>query len=149
MRAAQLHRKGWRVIDIASALSVSSAAVSQWLAALKKDGEDGLKSRPKTGAPGRLSVRHNLMLKLLLKQQPRANNIDAPEWDRALVQAVVKRLFGVKYSVQHCGRLLKKAQVSSAVVPRVMRLELDDLIKKADIARIRKRLDARNARRIR
>lgn len=149
IRAVQLYSKGWRVSDIATALSVSSPAVSQWLSAWKKAGEDGLMSRPKTGAPGRLSARHNLMLRLLLKQKPRANDIDAPEWDRALVQAVVKRLFGVKYSLQHCGRLLKGANDSSTTVPRVIRVELDDLLKKADIARIRKRLDARNVRRIR
>ena len=146
LRAVQLSQKGWRVTDIAQALNVSVSAVSQWLTAYRRDGEDGLKARKRTGAPRRLSQRHSLMLQALLKRKPRENDIDADAWDRALVQRVIKRLFGVTYSHQHCGRLLKAALDSTTTVPRVTRLELDDLLKKVDIARIRTRFGSRHGR---
>jgi len=147
MRAAQLRQKGWRVTDIARALNVSSAAVSQWLTILYTTGSEGLKARVSTGAPSRLSARHVLMLQVLLRQKPRAHNIAADVWDRRLIQKVIKRFFGVTYSLQHCGRLLKSATDSRTPMPRVVRLELSDLMKKADIARIRTRLDSRHGRR--
>ena len=146
LRAAQLFQKGWRITDIARVLNVSTPAVSQWIATLRSKGEEGLKSRPRTGAPRRLSPRHSLMLQVLLKQRPRMNEIDADEWDRMLVQRVIKKLFGIAYSLQHCGRLLALAKSSTTVVPRLTRLELDDLLKKADIARIRTRLGKRHVR---
>ncbi|MBK6291833.1 MAG: helix-turn-helix domain containing protein [Ignavibacteria bacterium] len=146
LRAVQLSQKGWRVTDIAQALNVSVPAVSQWLATFRSEGETGLKARKRTGAPRRLSPRHSLMLQALLKRKPRENDIDADAWDRALVQRVIKRLFGVTYSHQHCGRLLKAAMDSKTVVPRVTRLELDDLLKKVDIARIRTRFGSRHGR---
>ncbi len=119
LRAVQLSQKGWRVTDIAQALNVSVPAVSQWLATFRSEGETGLKARKRTGAPRRLSPRHSLML---------------------------QALFGVTYSHQHCGRLLKAAMDSKTVVPRVTRLELDDLLKKVDIARIRTRFGSRHGR---
>lgn len=146
LRAVQLSQKGWRVTDIAQALNVSVPAVSQWLTIYRREGEDGLKARKRTGAPRRLSPRHSLMLQALLKRRPRENDIDADAWDRVLVQWVIKRLFGVTYSHQHCGRLLKAALDSKTTVPRVTRLELDDLLKKVDIARIRTRFGSRHGR---
>lgn len=146
LRAVQLSQKGWSVTNIAQALNVSVPAVSQWLTRYKREGEDGLKARVRTGAPRRLSPRHALMLQALLKRRPRENDIDADTWDRALVQRVIKRLFGVLYSHQHCGRLLKAALDSQTTVQRVTRLELDDLLKKVDIARIRTRFGSRHGR---
>lgn len=148
LRAAQLHRKGWRNCDIAQAFNVSSAAVSQWISTLVRDGDEGLKARPRPGAPRRLSARHTLMLQVLLRQKPSAHDIKAAKWDRILFQKVIKRLFGVTYSLQHCGRLLKAAKTSTAPIRRVVQIELGDLLKKADIARIRTRLDSRHGRRI-
>ncbi len=146
LRAVQLSQKGWRVTDIAQALNVSVPAVSQWLSVYRREGEDGLKARKRTGAPRRLSPRHTLMLHALLKRRPRENDIDADVWDRVLVQRVIKRLFGVTYSHQHCGRLLRTALDSKGAIPRVARLELDDLLKKVDIARIRTRFGPRHGR---
>lgn len=146
LRAVQLSEKGWSVTRIAKALNVSVPAVSIWLSTQRKSGIEGLRSKPRTGAHRRLSDRHGLMLEVLLKSKPKANNIDAPQWDRSLVQSVIERLFGTTYSLQHCGRLLRSAQASSRVFPRVVKIELSDLLKKADIARIRTQMDSRNGR---
>ncbi len=149
LRAVQLYEKGWRVTDISSALNVSAAAVSQWLSAYRKGGRNALQSRPKTGAPRRVSERHALMITLLLRSSPSAHGIQAHVWDRSLVQQALKRLFGIQYSLQHCGRLLRSAKESKAPIQRVMRIELDDLLKKADIARLRSRIKAQHGKRTR
>jgi transposase len=140
MRAAKLYDEGWRVIDIARALQVSPAAVSQWIRAYKQYGIKGLESTPKTGATARLTKRHKLLLRALLVDAPRDYGIDADSWNRTHVQQAIKRHFGVTFSIQHVGRIMKQSAEETSELPRVTRLELKDLIKKSDIARIRSRI---------
>ena len=147
LRAVQLSERGWRVTDIANALQVSPAAVSQWLRTYRTHGVEGLHSTPKTGAPMRLTQRHQLLLRALVLDSPIDHGLDAEHWDRALLQQMVKRLFGVSYSLQHIGRLLKRLLADKQPLPRVTRLELTDLLKKSDIARIRTRISGSNGKR--
>lgn len=140
LRAVHLHGRGWRVTDIAHALHVSTAAVSQWLRAYRENGIDGLSSTPKTGAPARLTPRHQQLLRALVRDVPSAHGLDAESWDRNLLQGAIERLFGVRYSLQHVGRLLKLLLANSEPLPKVTKLELDHLLKKSDIARIRSRI---------
>jgi transposase len=83
------------------------------------------------------------MLVLLLSAPPTEHGIDASEWDRLLVQRVIKRLFGIEYSPQHCGRLLREVQLQHRRTPFAIE-ELHSLLSKADIARIRKHLGTHN-----
>jgi transposase len=140
MRAAKLYGEGWTITDIAQALQVSPAAVSQWMKAYKQHGAKGLESTPKTGASPRLTKRHQLLLRALLVDTPRDHGINADTWTRELVQKAIKRLFGVSFSIQHVGRLMKNLSQETSSLPSVTRLELKDLIKKSDIARIRSRI---------
>lgn len=140
VRAARLFERGWRVTDIANALQVSPAAVSQWIRAYRVNGIDGLQSTPKTGAPTRLTHRHQMLLRALVQDSPRDHGLSAEHWDRPLLQQMIKKLFGVSYSLQHIGRLLKRLLADKQPLPSVTRLELTDLLKKSDIARIRSRI---------
>lgn len=147
MRAAQLHQRGWRVKDIANALQVSSAAVSQWLAAYNERGTDGLMATPKTGAPSRLTKRDMTLLRALLKDKPSDHGIEAEVWDRSLLQLAIKRLFGVTFSLQHVGRLRKQLETNDQPLPKVVSVELHDLLRKSDIARIRSRISSSHGKR--
>lgn len=147
LRAVHLHERGWRVIDIAHALQVSSAAVSQWLRSYREHGIDGLSSTPRTGAPMRLTPRHQQLLRALVHDAPSTHGIDAQSWDRNLLQHAIERLFGVRYSLQHVGRLLRKLLADREPLPKVTRLELHHLLKKSDIARIRSRIKAHHGNR--
>jgi len=147
LRAAQLFDRGWRVTDIANALQVSPAAVSQWRRSYRSNGIDGLQSTPKTGAPMRLTRRHQLLLRALVMDSPMDHGLDAKHWNRVLLQQMVKKLFGVSYSLQHIGRLLKRYLTDKQPLPRVTRLELTDLLKKSDIARIRSRISSSHGKR--
>ena len=54
MRAWRLKQLGWKQRDIAAALGVSTAAVSQWLAQARSDGPAALLSHPAPGHPAKL-----------------------------------------------------------------------------------------------
>jgi hypothetical protein len=95
----------------------------------------------------RLTQRHQMLLRALVMDSPTEHGLDAEHWDRALLQQMVKRLFGVTYSLQHIGRLLKRLLADKQPLPSVTRLELTDLLKKSDIARIRTRISGSNGKR--
>lgn len=146
-RAVKLYERGWRVVDIANALQVSPAAVSQWLKAFRESGYEGLAARPKTGSPSRLSTRHMAMISAFLCDAPGDHGIMAVQWDRKLMQATIKRVFGVSYSLQHVGRLMKRAQSDKNVLPPMARAKLQELLRKSDIARIRSRIKDQHGKR--
>ena len=54
MQAWRLKQLGWKQRDIAAALDVSGAAVSQWLAKARDDGPAALLSCPSPGHPPKL-----------------------------------------------------------------------------------------------
>ena len=146
-RAVKLYERGWRVVDIAHALQVSPAAVSQWLKAFRDNGYEGLAARPKTGSPPRLTTLHMAMISAFLRDAPCDHGIAADRWDRKLMQATIKRVFGVSYSLQHVGRLMKRAQSGKDVLPPMARAELQELLRKSDIARIRSRIKDQHGKR--
>lgn len=140
LRAIQLRERGWSARRIAEALDVSLPAVYQWFTAYDRGGSQALEAQARTGAPRRMSDRHRRMLELLLSAPPSEHGVNATQWDRLLVQNAIKRLFGIEYSPQHCGRILRDIQKQGL---RPFELEeLRSILSKADIARIRKRLGA-------
>jgi transposase len=144
LRAWDLHNRGWKAVDIASALDVSSAAVSQWLSRARTEGSESLRSRPKPGAPRALTDRHLLMLRVLLKSSPRDRHIESDVWTRPLVAEYIERLFGRRFSLQHVGRLMRRIELDSKPIPKVVRLELEDLLQGVDVSRIRTRISRRH-----
>lgn len=143
LRAIQLRERGWSARRIADSLGVSLPAVYQWFAAADRGGVEALHAKARTGAPRRMTDRHRRMLELLLTSPPHEHGIDAPQWDRSLVQRAVKRLFDIDYAKQHCGRILRDIQTQHRRQPYALD-ELRTMLSKADIARIRKRLGADN-----
>lgn len=144
LRAWELYNRGWKAVDIAAALDVSTAAVSQWLRCAREKGADGLRSRPKSGAPRALTDRHLLMLRVLLNSSPQDHRIESSEWTRPLVAEYIERLFGRRFSLQHVGRLMRRIELDSKPIPKVIRLELEDLLQGVDVSRIRTRIQRRH-----
>lgn len=145
LRAIQLRERGWSARRIAEALDVSLPAVYQWFAAYDRGGSRALEAKARTGAPRRMSDRHRRMLELILSEPPSEHGMSATRWDRLLVQNVIKRLFGIEYSKQHCGRILRDIQ-KQGLRPFGLE-ELRSILSKADIALIRKLLGADYGRR--
>lgn len=143
MRAVELHERGWRQIDIAAALGVSAPAVSQWLAKARDGGKVALKARTAPGAAPRLEERHKRLIGALLLEPPSAFGLKGAEWTRPLMQRMIKRLFGVQYSVQHTGRLMQHFLKKKPAIPQATLMELKELLGKGDMAAVRKRFKTR------
>jgi transposase len=107
LQAWQLLQKGWPQRQIAEALGVSAAAVSQWLRRARKGGPQALRHRRPPGAPRRLTTAQLARLPDLLHRGPEADGFRGQLWTRKRVAEVIRVEFGRRYHAPHVGRLLK------------------------------------------
>ena len=107
MRAWELHREGWTGQEIAEALGVSQAAVSQWLKRGREGGVEALRARPPRGAPPRLTAEQKAQLLEHLAAGAEAFGFYGEVWTLPRIVKVIKREFGVQYHSSHVGRLLR------------------------------------------
>jgi transposase len=107
LRAWELNQAGWTQAAIAKALGVTAGAVSQWLTKARQEGVSALHSRKAAGPPPRLTAEQRAQLPELLRRGSEAYGFRGDLWTRERVAAVVQREFGVSYSLQQIGRLLR------------------------------------------
>src|SRR3954451_8629025 len=108
MRAWRLKQLGWKQRDIAAALDVSAAAVSQWLAKARDDGPAALLSRPSPGPPPKLEPAQVRLIPDFLSHGAEAYGFRGEVWTCARVAKVIEEEFGVSYHKGHVCRLLKE-----------------------------------------
>ena len=108
IRAWELKEAGWKPIRIAEALGVTRGAVSQWFKAAEVGGVEALRKRTGGGPKPGLSETDLKRLEQLLTQGAQAHGFRGEVWTRARVGEVIKREFGLVYTPEHVGNLLKK-----------------------------------------
>jgi transposase len=110
--------------EIAQICEVGLTTIYLWQRIYIEDGIDGLKGRYK---PRRcaLTVEQTEKLKSTLDAGPEAAGLEVGIWTAALAAKMIKRLFGVQYSVSGATRLLKRLGYS-VQVPRVQLAKADE-----------------------
>jgi len=89
-------------------LGVSKAAVSQWLAAARREGPDALRSHPAPGRAGRLTAERKLLIPEFLWHGAEAYGFRGQVWTCARIARVIEEEFGVRYHKDHVSRLLRE-----------------------------------------
>jgi transposase len=107
-RAVELSEMGWTQTAIAQALGVTQGAVSQWLKRAKEGGIEALRPKPVPGTPRKLKTGDLAKLPSLLEQGAEAFGFLGAVWTRKRVVTVIERVFGVRYTPQHVGHLLRE-----------------------------------------
>jgi len=105
-RAWELAQQGWHQRQIARALGVSDAAVSQWFAHARQAGRRALQSRPHPGPLPRLSPEQQARVLAVLRQGAAAAGFRGDRWTQKRVREVIRREVGVTYHPAHISRLL-------------------------------------------
>jgi transposase len=108
LRAWELRKQGWKAVRIAEALGVTSGAVSQWFKKADEEGEEGLYRRKAPGPKPRLSDEKLAQLPALLEQGAEAHGFRGDRWTCPRVARVIAKEFGVTYTPQQVGNLLRK-----------------------------------------
>ena len=102
-RAFALKAQGWKQNQIAEALGVSQAAISQWLA----QEHPHTNRQEQRGRPAKLAGEHLRLVPDLLSHGAEVWGFRGEVWTCARVAAVIKEEFGVLYSASQVSRLLK------------------------------------------
>jgi transposase len=109
-RALELKLSGWKQCEIADALGVSAAAVSQWVAAARIRGSGAWRAKPRPTGPVKLAPDQLHMIPELLSHGAESYGFRGEFWTCARVATVIWEAFAVAYHKAHVSRLLKALQ---------------------------------------
>ena len=107
-RCVELKQAGWKQADIARAFGLTAGWVSQTLKTYREQGDAGLTTGKRTGAPSRLTADQLGQLTRELTKGAELHGFAGQVWTRPRVNEVITKLFGVSYDPSQVGRLLKK-----------------------------------------
>jgi len=105
--AISLFQDGYRPVEIARRLGVGRRSVRRWKAAFLKGGWEAIRPRPAPGRPPKLEPRAKEALETALLRGARAAGYATDLWTCPRVAQVISKTFGVRYHVDHIGRLLR------------------------------------------
>jgi transposase len=105
-RALELTQRGWKQREIAAALGVSAAAVSQWVAETGVFGSEAWRAKPRPTGTTKLTPDQLHLVPELLSHGAEAYGFRG-FWTCARVAMVIREAFGVSYHKAHVSRLLR------------------------------------------
>jgi transposase len=102
----QLVKQGESPTVVARVLGVAPASVHRWRRLARKRG--GLRAKPVSGRPRRISDKQLRQLRVLLRQGAVAHGWSNHLWTAVRVAILIERHFGIKYHPEHVRKLLKQ-----------------------------------------
>lgn len=105
-RAIELLGQGYQPVDIARMVGVDRRSVRRWKASYHKKGEKGIHAKPASGRPAKLDQRALGKLERTLLRGSKAAGFATDLWTCPRIAQLIYALFGVRYHVDHIGRLL-------------------------------------------
>jgi transposase len=105
-RALELKQQGWKQRQIAAALGVTAAAVSQWVNSASASAE-AWRAKPQGHRPPKLTDEELCRIPDLLSHGAETYGFRGQLWTCARVAEVLREEFEVSYHKAHVSRLLK------------------------------------------
>jgi transposase len=94
--------------ETAELCEVHRTSVSRWSCSYRKDGIDGLVSKPIPGGPPRLTDDEKRELAEIIKAGPHKIKSDLGIWTAPFIRKLIMRLYKVDYNVSHVRRILNE-----------------------------------------
>jgi len=107
-RAMALLHGGATVTEVARRIGCSHSSVILWREMVRRQGRGGLKAKPASGRPARLSARQLGRLPRLLLRGAMAWGYATDLWTTTRIATVMQREFHVRFHRAHVGRLLTR-----------------------------------------
>jgi transposase len=105
-RALDLLKQGHTQAEVARIIDVDSRSVRRWLAAQRQGGKKALRAVPASGRPTKLTPAQRQQLEKQLLEGAQSAGFPTDLWTCPRVAELIRRSFGVRYHVDHIGRLL-------------------------------------------
>ena len=128
MRAKTLLDQGRSQAQVVEKLGVSGMAVWKWVQAIETGGTDGLKSKPRSGRPPKLTDRQLERLDRLLTRGPTKLGYATELWTLRRIAEVIEKHFGVEYNASGVWHVLKRLGWSCQKPERRARERNEDAI---------------------
>jgi transposase len=110
---------------LAREMRVTTRAIEKWMALYRAGGEAALKAQPMSGRPRFMTPSQHVQLRRLLIQGPRRHGFDTDLWDCPRVADLIDKKFGIRYHVDHIGRILTRLGLSPQK-PEARAIERDE-----------------------
>jgi transposase len=107
IHAIQLLAQGHTRPDVARILGVAESSIYVWQKDYREGGLAALSTKIASGRKSLLSDAQMIELSRMLRCNPRQLELDFGLWTRRRVRELIKRKFGIDYSEQNVGRILK------------------------------------------
>ena len=107
VEAIRLLSQGYTKAEVARILNVTESSVYGWQKAYREGGLAELSTKIASGRKRLLSDKQLLQLSGWIRMDPRQLEFDLGLWTRKIVRELIRRKFGVDYSEQNVGRILK------------------------------------------
>lgn len=107
IQAIQLIAQGYTKREVANILQVTEAAVYGWQKSYQEGGLASLSTKIASGRKRLLSDEQMLKLSGKLRLNPRQLELDFGLWTRKRIRELIFREFGIDYTEQNVGKLLK------------------------------------------
>jgi transposase len=107
MRAADLFEQGLTSAEIARQVGVCHQIVSDWRAAWRRSGRDGLRAAGRAGRLPKLSQAQLALVEAALLEGPEAHGYATELWTLQRVAEVIERVTGVSYHPARVWYLLR------------------------------------------
>jgi transposase len=105
--AVRLLLKGYTKAQVAAIYNVTESSVYGWQKAYREGGLAALSTKIASGRKRLLTDKQMLELSGYLRLNPRQLQFDFGLWTRKLVRELIRTRFGIDYSEQNVGRILK------------------------------------------
>lgn len=107
VNAIRLLSLGYTKTEVARILDVAESSVYGWQKAYRESGLAALSTKIASGRKRLLSDRQMLQLSGFIRRDPRQLEFEFGLWTRKMVRELIRRKFGIDYSEQNVGRILK------------------------------------------
>jgi transposase len=141
--AVKMLRRGCSQAEVAREMGVSATAVSFWTRVAQARGLRGLKARPRTGRPSRLSEHQWKKVRRIIRWGAKRAGYDTERWTLRRVAQLIEHLFGVHYHPNYLAVPLRQMGLTPQQPPTQAKERQDALVEawlKHDWPRIKRGL---------
>jgi transposase len=107
IHAIELIAQGYTKREVADILQVTEASVYGWQKLYQEGGLAALSTKIASGRKSLLSDAQLLKLAAMLRVNPRQLELDFGLWTRRRIRELIRRKFGIDYTEQNVGKILK------------------------------------------
>ncbi len=107
LQAILLFKQGFAPVEVAQKLNAGRRSVRRWKSAYTRQGAIGVKAKPASGRPSRLTAKKKALLERTLLKGALQSGFATDLWTCPRVGAVIRKIFRVDYNHRYLPRLLR------------------------------------------